>query len=495
MLIKIALKIGFNMYTLLFFDDWHLHNRINLDRKIGNPKFIPESIFRDPIADSAWGYPTVIQDPNTDIWKCYYQGETKESGHHVPLLAESEDGVEWTIPDLTDRVSLKKRFAPNQLFEADGFSEWCGVYADPNAENTDEWLKAFVNFKPGEKLRLEGKLGTSPDGMQWKIHDDIQWHPTGADPGMFIFWNPYRKSYVLSVRPGLADRRQAISETKDWKTFTEPSLILQPDALDTPSALFYGMPVIQYDQMFIALLWVYHTDPILRWDDKFKGLLEMNEGDDIARVMGKIDCQLAYSLNGWHFQRTLREPLIANGEPGDPTSGCVYPTSIVNYKDKIRIYSSASVGEHAQLRSDPDSRQGSIFMHELRKDGFIYLEPPGGTGEINTKWILWNSGELSINASLPYGDVLVEIMDDRGEIIPGYSYEDSIPFRGDSVNWEPKWSGNKNMSQLAGKVIKIGLRISNGRLYAVRGDYQFLTIAESRRYIVSGDQPKPRPGF
>ena len=187
--------------------------------------------------------------------------------------------------------------------------------------------------------------------------------------------------------------------------------------------------------------------------------------------------------------------ITIGGNPGDPTSGCVYPTSIVNYKDKIRIYSSASVGEHAQLRSDPDTRQGSIFMHELRKDGFIYLEPPGGTGEINTKWILWNSGELSINASLPYGDVLVEIMDDRGEIIPGYSYEDSIPFRGDSVNWEPKWSGNKNMSQLAGKVIKIGLRISNGRLYAVRGDYQFLTIAESRRYIVSGDQPKPRPGF
>ena len=89
--------------------------------------------------------------------------------------------------------------------------------------------------------------------------------------------------------------------------------------------------------------------------------------------------------------------ITIGGNPGDPTSGCVYPTSIVNYKDKIRIYSSASVGEHAQLRSDPDTRQGSIFMHELRKDGFIYLEPPGGTGEINTKWILWNSGELSLS--------------------------------------------------------------------------------------------------
>ena len=43
------------MYTLLFFDDWHLHNRINLERQIGKPKLIPESIFRDPIADSSWG--------------------------------------------------------------------------------------------------------------------------------------------------------------------------------------------------------------------------------------------------------------------------------------------------------------------------------------------------------------------------------------------------------------------------------------------------------
>ena len=49
------------MYTLLFFDDWHLHNRINLERQIGKPKLIPESIFRDPIADSSWGYPTVIK--------------------------------------------------------------------------------------------------------------------------------------------------------------------------------------------------------------------------------------------------------------------------------------------------------------------------------------------------------------------------------------------------------------------------------------------------
>ena len=123
---------------------------------------------------------------------------------------------------------------------------------------------------------------------------------------MFAYWNPHSNSYFISLRPHLADRRQALSETKDWKDFSPPVLLMQPDAQDTASSLFYGMPVIQYEQIFIGLLWIYHTDPIIKWNDKFQGLLEMNKGDDLSRVMGKIDCQLTYSLNGLHFQRTIR---------------------------------------------------------------------------------------------------------------------------------------------------------------------------------------------
>ena len=44
----------------------------------------------------------------------------------------------------------------------------------------------------------------------------------------------------------------------------------------------------------------------------------------------------------------------------------------------------------------------------------------------------------------------------------------------------------KKLSELNGKVIIIGLRISNGRLYAIRGNYQFLTVVESRKYINFG---------
>ena len=372
------------MYCLLFFDDWHLHSRTNLDRHTGDARMNPEGTLRDPYADTAWGYPSVIQDPESGKWRCYYQGEVPEAGRYiVPQLAESDDGVHWELPDLSDKIDLPDRQTPNQLFGTEKFREWCGMYQDPQAEGTDEWLKAMITYTHGPGLNLVSYVATSGDGMKWTPHEDARWHPTGNDPGQFAFWNPHRESYVLSFRPRVADRRIALSETKDWKTFTRPELALQADALDTPSALIYGMPVFPYEQMFVALPWMYHTDPIVHPDEKFQGLLTMYAGDDIARIMGKIDAHVAYSTNGWHFQRTVREPLIPNGPPGDPSSGCIYPSSMVEFGDTLRFYSSASKGEHAQFRADPSSGQGSILLHELaqgrvrlpraaRRDGRIH---------------------------------------------------------------------------------------------------------------------------
>ena len=221
----------------------------------------------------------------------------------------------------------------------------------------------------------------------------------------------------------------------------------------------------------------------------------MYAGDDIARIMGKIDCHVAYSTNGWHFQRTVREPLIPNGPPGDPSSGCIYPSSMTEVGDTLRIYSSASKGEHAQFRADPSSGQGSILLHELRKDGFVYLEPPGGTGEFTTKWILWGGGEASINVDAPDGEILVQVTDHLGNQIEGYTYADCEAFHGDSIGWTPAWRDGKNLSALAGRVIKLGVRVANGRVYALRGDYRFITMPQARNYIQNGKEPEFTPYY
>ena len=42
---------------------------------------------------------------------------------------------------------------------------------------------------------------------------------------------------------------------------------------------------------------------------------------------GKVDAQLAHSMDGRHWLRGVRDPLFANGPPGSPTAGLVYPNS------------------------------------------------------------------------------------------------------------------------------------------------------------------------
>lgn len=468
------------MFSLFFFDDWYLAQRQNLVRHVGEPALVPEGTLEDPYVDPAWGYPSVIFDPDSQMWRCLYQGQAKD-GRFVPVVAESHDGIHWELPDLSDRVPIPDRVCQHQLFGLDQFREWSGPYVDPTAVGTDSWLKGLVASRTSDPGRLGAALVTSPDGIHWQYADDGTWHSHGADPVAHTHWNSYRQTHVISSRPMTNDRRIALHETQDWKAFTEAELILQADALDTPCTEIYGMPVIPYEHMFIGLLWLYHTPPVVEAEQKY--------------LRGKIDCQLSYSHNGWHFQRTVREPFLANSAPGHHGSGCIYPYSIVPDGDSLRIYSSASKGEHAQIRSQPESKQGAILLHSLRRDGFVFLEPEGGFGELVTRLLLLEAGGLEINVSAPTGEVRVQVSDAHGNPIEGYAYDDCLSFSGDATAWTPKWRDGRTLDALQDRVVRIHLTLANGRLYAIRGDFQVQTLSETRRFIEQGVRTPMRQGF
>lgn len=476
------------MVAMLFFDDWNLQRRVNLERHIGNPRLIPDGTVEDPHADPAWGYPSILRDPITDRWRCYYQGKVpRVLKRPVGLLAESDDGIHWDFPDLSDSVDIEDRLCPHQI--VDLRNEWCSVFEDDRAAMPEERYKALS----------ASSVLVSSDGIHWQRREQTRWSRFLVDPGYFAFWNQYREKYVITRRPKVTDRRIAVTETSDWSSFTEPELAIQPDALDTPCALIYGMPVFPYEQIFVGLLWMFHVDPVIDTHEKYIGgfsdIPQSRPNDEPARIMGKIDCQLAYSLNGWHFQRTLREPFIPNSSPGEHGSGCIYPSSLTLDGDVIRIYSSSSRGEHAQILADVESRQGALLVHTLRRDGFVYLEPTGGTGELVTKLLIWKGGELHLNVNVPRGQALVEIIGRDGTPVEGYRYEDCLAFTGDSLDWTPSWSDGRRLNALTGDVLRIGVRVANGRLYAVRGNLDFVTFVEARSYTQNGQPNAPMPGF
>lgn len=482
------------MKTLLFFDDYSLGVRENVERRVGKPELIPESAWQDrPEINVHWGYPGVFYEPAEGLWRMAYQGRLVDTAladrwgmTWCKLVAESPDGLSWKPRD-----TRKIAEVPGRLFAhhaADGTNEWSGIYLDERAPASERVKK------------LAGKeVWASPDGLRWKHLCD--WRPDRSDAPMCAAWNGVFGEHFIYGRPGKGDRRWTVRRTRDWKSFSEPLLVMHSDGQDEKLTDLYGMPVIPYEGMFIGLAWLYHGAAQFRgtMPYKFTG--------------GKVDCQLAYSLNGITFQRTLRETFIGNGEIGSPTGSCVYPTCLVERPDTgdLWIYASASTTEHAILPRGA----GWIVAYRLRRDGFVYLESRSGIGRLATKPLYWGGGELKANiktaGSFPrgrgaaeltpwqklliLGGVRVQVSDPRGNPLEGYTFDECRLFHGDSLAWRPSWSSGRKMGDLAGRIIQLEIEMNSARLYALRGDFEVLNPYQLHACEETGRRPAPRPGF
>jgi hypothetical protein len=472
------------MTKLLFFDDTHLIEKVNLNRGIGQPEPVPEGTFQDPNSGADFGYPIVFPNEQTGGWRMLYQAlmpldAPQRPRHFVPVVLDSDDGITWRIPDLTETLPIAERVLPNQVQPAtlDRFGEWGPCYYDHRAPDPEQRIKGFVckGHGPGTGIK-DSWIVVSPDGLTWRDLNGKLWHPYGSDPAVCAFWNHYRDSYVLIVRPNNGDRRIAVMETPDWDRFSKVELALSADALDPDMAEIYGMPTFPYGDLFIGLVWLFQVTPTSRQHGKFLG--------------GRINCQLAYSYDGWHFQRGLRDEFIGNLPPGQYGAGCIFPTSMIKADDEIRFYSCATRMEHAIFEGGPAT--AAILLHRLRLDGFVYLETSGGSASLKTRALLVEGDNLSLHVQVPDGEVTIEITDADGKQIDGYTFDDCLPCRADDVAWSPMWRSGKRFGALKDQAVQLELRIQGGRLYAINGDFQKLTAKEGMRYMRFGTPPDPK---
>ena len=65
----------------------------------------------------------------------------------------------------------------------------------------------------------------------------------------------------MLVRSGWGERRVAMQQSADFREWSEPELLLEPDPLDPPQAQFYGMPAFPYEQNYVGFLWFFTARP------------------------------------------------------------------------------------------------------------------------------------------------------------------------------------------------------------------------------------------
>jgi hypothetical protein len=458
-----------------FFDDWQLISYSNLKRMQGKPKYVPEATLEDELCEGCWDFPLVARLPESGKYVGLYgaapatdeiesydipEGTDQNVLPRSPIICytESEDGIHWKKPDLTGKAKFEGPVrAKNQVFGVNGGVEGGPAYFDPYESDPHRRFKLLINYLPakGKSTKACRALAVSRDGISWKL-GNVFADQEATDTPTSVFYNPLRKSYVFNVRRYNGDRRIFFFETKDWVNFTEPELIMHPGPLDPPLVGFYGMPVIRYETLFIGLLWRILCDP-----------------NTHMLPNGSIDCDLAYSYDGEHFNRTFHNAFIDRNELGCHGGGCIYVASmLVDENNQIRFYSGGSRAEHYQNQNLTDA---ALMLHTLRLDGFVYMATPAGKGYLRTRPLCINGPDLRINARSPYGGIRVRVLDEKGVEIPGYGFNDCVPLLGDELFWTPRWKGGKTVAGVKShKRRQFEIEIVTGEIYAIRGDFELL---------------------
>ena len=132
-------------------------------------------------------------------------------------------------------------------------------------------------------------------------------------------------------------------------------------------------------------------------------------------------------------------------------------------------------------------------MHRLRLDGFVYLESTGGPGLLATRPLFLRSGDVKLNVQAAH-EVRVQVTDPEGRPLPGYTFADAEPLRGDELFWTPRWR-NRRLEGLARQVVCLEVRLHQARIYAVRGDFVPTIPSAAQRYAETGREPLFQPGM
>jgi hypothetical protein len=108
-----------------------------------------------------------------------------------------------------------------------------------------------------------------------------------------------------------------------------------------------------------------------------------------------------------------------------------------------------------------------LRRYTLRIDGFVSLQAPRAPGEFVTKPFTFAGGKLSLNfATSAIGTLRVELQDEAGRPLPGYSLAEADLLFGDTLDRRASWSGKTDVAALAGRPVRLRVVLSDADLYS-----------------------------
>jgi len=439
--------------------------------------------FDRPWEGNASGYMTVIQEG--DVYRMWYRGHRyiidlpplRQAQAEVVCYAESRDGVVWEKPN-------HGLFAWNESKENNII--WMG---GPETHNFAPFLDTNPACPKEARFKAIGGTITSKGLLTFQSADGIHWQKLSDGPvvteGAFdshntCFWDADQKRYVMYVRyfsekdfQGLRSIGVAFSE--DFKTWTKPVGISYGDS--PPQQMYtnhvspyYRAPQILFGfpTRFIARPLTEHAKRLHPVETRAKFAASV-AGSGYYTGAEQTDGLFMSSRNGLKFHRWDEAFL----RPG--------PQELGNwiYGDNYQAYglletNAAESGAPREISLYFDEGAWRDEMRRLRRytirlDGFVSLQAAYAGGELTTKPLKFDGKKLTVNyATSAAGSLRVELQDAEGQPIPGFTLADADEHYGDSVEQTVTWKDSADVSQFAGKAVRLRFVLRDGDLYSYR---------------------------
>lgn len=420
-------------------------------------------------------------DPQEKIFKMWY-----EAGWCGRLAyAVSKDGINWERPELD-------AYPPTNRLDIDLFGDSGAVVLDRDSADPGQRYKMFhreSNDAMRRRENIEGKSGpgnsmVSADGIHWS--EPVKSGSVGDRSTMF--YNPFRKKWVYSIRGG----GQGIGRARKYRehadflqgakwTHEEAVFWCGADRFDPPDpeigdkAALYNLNAAAYESIML-------------------GLFEIHLGPDntTCRDQGRpkiTELKTAFSRDGFHWHRPDRRTFIpASRRQGVWDRGYVQSVGgiCLIMQDELWFYYSGFMGN---AEGDVPGREamysnGSTGIARLRRDGFASMRAGDKGGTLLTRPVTFSDAHCFVNVDNPQGELRVELCEENGTPLPGYSKDECLPISQDATKARVRWRQRSTIEEHAGRPVRFRFHLRNGDLYA------FWTSAretgESGGYVAGG---------
>ncbi len=415
-----------------------------------------------PFSDGVWF------DPNDQYFKLWYMGGYTAS----TCLALSRDGLRWDKPDFG--------VVPGTNIVLEQERDSSSVILDFEESRPERRFKMFYTL--GELSPMF--LRFSPDGIHWGA---IVSRSEGGIGGRHtVFWNPFRKVWVFSLRdtwasqPGgrlpvsrtlkyieqvggsvpvgrtrryfehadaVAGTAFRIDQTRRW--FSSDRLDPQPGQHpEEPASQIYNHDAIAYESLILGLFSIWQGG---------------NEPSAYRRPK-RNEILIGYSRDGFYWHRPDRTPFIpVSDDPESWQAGNVQSAGGVCLLvgDRLFFYYSGRKNLPEEVPTPKGEEAAATGLALLRRDGFVSMQAGDRwDGSLTTRPVRFSGKHLFVNLKVS-GNLAVHLTDLEGRILAR-----SLPLSGDSTIARVDWEERKDLSEFAGRPVRFRFLLKRGELFS-----------------------------